>query len=189
MFEKNKAEPEGAQSSIAVTSLNSTSRNKRTEPLPQGKPLNKKLVGGVPLIGLATGAAFRAGPEEAPETNSEKERNLELLLLGIGPFEDRIEDSSPIKLTSTSNSPKAKKRTNCSTPRQVSVRLESDSDEEGKCDKKRMRSAEEVSCDLPSKKSLRFDCSTESGRMESSTGKLNRKGTPFKHSRRQIELE
>jgi hypothetical protein len=190
MFEKN-AESVTTQSSIATTNLSSTSRNNKwTEPLPQGKPLNRKLVGGVPLIGLTTAFAVNAAETDrsTAETNPERERNLELLLLGIGPFEESVQDS-PIKLKANSPEADATKRMNCGSQRSVSVRLEPESDEEiTECDKKRVRREEAVPRDLSSKKSLRFDCSTaDAVRDGSSTAKPNRKGTPYKHSRRKIE--
>lgn len=179
MFEKNNPQSDNPQPSIP------TSRNKWADPLPQGKPLNKKLVGGVPLLGLTTAAGYNASPEEAPEsreTNPDRERNLELLLLGIGPFGETAEDS-PVKLKPPCTPGKDTKKS--AYPEPVTQRQEAG---EIKGDKKRVR-AEEISCDLPSKKSLRFDCSTESTREGSSSAKPNRKGTPYKHSRRQVEFE
>ena len=178
MFEKSNPQSDNPQPSIA------TSRNKLADPLPQGKPLNKKLVGGVPLLGLTTAAAYDANPEEPTEsraTNPDRERNLELLLLGIGPFGDTADSPAKLKPPCTPGKDTMKS----ASPQPVTERLKA---EENKGDKKRVR-AEEISCDLPSKKSLRFDCSIESTRERGSSAKLHRKGTPYKHSRRQVEFE
>lgn len=178
MFEKN-AET-GADLPCAPT------RNMRVD-LPMGKPLDKKLVGGVPLIGLAS--TNTSIPRSTPQKlDPERERNLELLLLGIGPFEDATNESPARDHVVT---PETNKRKMCAMPRSDAVRLGSENDEDEKetVPKRTCTTNEEAgSSKLQVKKSLRFD-SVESEPNKGQTSRIKRKGTPYKYTRRTLVEE
>jgi hypothetical protein len=171
MFEK-VSHPD-IPSVIAPTSAPNPVRNHPLE-LPKGRRLDKKLVGGVPLIGLTSlvGSNRPDGVDEA-QPGEDRNRNLELLLLGIDPFDGNGQSDSPIKQAPPSPDPLYSK---CGD-------LHSERDEGNS--HKRQRKTELSCARVKSAKSLRFECSSDE---EPPSRTTNRRGTPYKHSR-QIKIE
>jgi hypothetical protein len=164
MFERPAEVPPSA-SPTSGTGLNPV-RSHQVE-LPKGKHLNRKLIGGVPLIGLTCAAP--AVPETTDqESDKESDRNLELLLLGIGPFEDRGQSASPVRQAPPSTEPL--KRKECAHIPHTA------SDEESSHKRQRKSGI----------KSLRFECQSNE---PPKPKKANRRDTPYKHSRREAEFE
>lgn len=115
---------------------------------------------------------------------------MELLLLGLGPSEDSTSQSDTNIIAS---SPETNKKKKCAVRRPVSVKAEvhSDDDEESSTPNKRCRKSDEASTleNFHEKKCLRFHDSIESHKKADQSFRVNRKGTPYKHSRRAIEIE